>query len=189
MSPAHTLLAGARCSAEFSPCERLRWTLTRIWDAGRPLLLVAGFNPSTAGVEVNDPTILLTCLLADHNGYGGIVMVNLCPLRSSVPAPAIAMLKASQVDGDVAQRAVLWQNMEHVRQQLQRSAAVLLAWGAMGAHAGAWHQTLVQEVREFRPRRAVFRLGVCGNGHPKHPMARGKHKVPPNAPFLPWEAS
>ena len=35
--------------------------------------------------------LTLLCLIASHNGFGGIVVVNGIPLRSSKPAPAVAM--------------------------------------------------------------------------------------------------
>jgi DNA (cytosine-5)-methyltransferase 1 len=45
------------------------------------------FNPSTADSSIDDPTITLLCHVAAHNGYGGIVVVNGIPLRSSAPEP------------------------------------------------------------------------------------------------------
>ena len=31
-------------------------------------------------------------------------------------------------------------------------------------------------------------LGVTKDGHPKHPLARGRERVPDDAPLVPWEA-
>jgi hypothetical protein len=69
---------------------------------------------------------------------------------------------------------------------MDSAGAVLLAWGAMGGYAGDWYTTVMQEIQERRSAKSIFHLGKCANGHPKHPLARGKHKVPKDAPLIPW---
>ena len=173
-------------TATISPCGLYRTTLTRRWD-DRPMLLVGMFNPSDADHLRDDPTISLTSHIASHNGFGGITVWNLTPLRSSTPAPAFNMFDRAQVDGDADLRAVLWANQHLLDDLLREHGNFLAAWGAMGHRAGGWVQTAMQSLREVRPKVNVYRLGVCANGHPKHPLARGKHKVPKNAPLLRWE--
>lgn len=182
------MLTGTIKSATLSACGAYRSTLTRSWDASKPVLLVIMFNPSDADDKIDDPTITLVCHIAAHNGYGGFVVVNLCPLRSSQPKPAIAMLQRAQCepDADLDARKVLWANVNTIATELDKAGAVLLAWGAMGSHAGDWYKVVMQELRERRPAKTIYRLGVCANGHPKHPMARGKHKVPKDAPLIEW---
>lgn len=177
-------------TAIISPCGLYRWTLTRRWD-DRPMLLVCMFNPSDADHLINDPTVTLVCHIAAHNGYGGIIVVNLTPLRSSVPKPAIAMLKSAQCtpSADLEARKILWENVANISEQVDNADAVLLAWGAMGAHAGDWYTTVMQEIRERRPAKPIYHLGKCANGHPKHPLAHGKHKVPKNALLIPWSST
>jgi hypothetical protein len=177
--------------ATISLCGQYRSTLERIWDQSLPLLLVVMFNPSDADAERNDPTVSLVCHIAAHNGYGGIIVENVCPLRSSTPKPAIAMLERAQCtpDADYEARKVLWDNVNTMSAQMDRAAGVLIAWGAMGGHAGDWCVTTMQELHEHRPAKPIFHLGKCANGHPKHPLARGKHKVPKDAPLLPWTAT
>lgn len=173
--------------ATISDCGQYRTRLLRRWAEG-PLLLVVMFNPSTADASVNDPTITLLMHIASHNGYGGIVVVNLTPLRSSTPKPAITMLQGAQCtpSADLDARRILWDNVAVIAEEMDKATGVLLAWGAMGGYAGDWCTTVLQEIRERRPAKPIFRLSVCANGHPKHPMARGKHKVPKDASLLPW---
>lgn len=174
-----------RIDASLSDCGRYRFTLVRQWDE-RPMLVVCMLNPSRADHKQDDPTITLLCQIASHNGYGGVLVVNLCPLRSSQPADAFAMLDAAQVDGDVELRRILWQNLRIIEVEIQCAGALLIAWGANGGRAGDWYSVTMQTVREHRPRVPIFHLGKCANGHPKHPLARGKHKVPKDAPLIPW---
>jgi hypothetical protein len=178
------MLEGIRRGAVVSECGRYRWTMTRDWDE-RPRLLVGMFNPSDANHEIDDPTAIILCHIAAHNGFGGYTAVNLTPLRSSTTGPAIDMLRRAQVDGDLELREVLWRNARVIDDELAKAGAFLAAWGAMGAEAGSWYELLMQTLRDRRT--PVYRLGVCANGHPKHPMARGKHKVPKDAPLLRWE--
>lgn len=175
-----------KMGAEISPCGRYRFTLSRIWD-DRPLLAVVMFNPSTADHTVNDPTIKLLMEIASHNGFGGILVSNLCPLRSSTPRPAIDMLKAAQVDlPNPVGREVLWQNIEYMADHVRAADAVLIAWGSMGGRAGSWYSCAMQNIRDRAGlKKPIYRLGVCQNGHPMHPLARGKNKIPKTAPLLP----
>lgn len=89
------------------------------------------------------------------------------------------------MDGDPALRAVLWKNVDVILHELEAAGAVLAAWGAMGYRAGAWLETVLQELR-VHAQGKLLHLGTCANGHPKHPLARGKHKVPKDASLLPW---
>ncbi|SEF28427.1 DUF1643 domain-containing protein [Variovorax sp. NFACC27] len=172
-------------TAHLSACGTYRWTLTRTWDE-RPVLLVCMFNPSDADHEIDDPTITLVCHIASHNGFGGVVVVNMCPLRSSAPGRAFDMLDRSQVDGDLELRAILWRNLALIEKEMDAASAVLLAWGAMGHRAGDWCSATLGAVRDHCQHKPVYVIGKCANGHPKHPLARGKHKVPKNAPLLAW---
>lgn len=180
------MIAGAIRSAKLSPCGTYRWTLTRQWD-GRPTLLVCMFNPSIADAEVDDPTITLLCQIASFNGYGGIRVVNGIPLRSSLPADAIDMANTWDKRRDWYQRDALQTNLSQIQQECARAGAVLLAWGALADRCAFWFDNVREEIEcavsEGTP---IYCLGKTAGGYPKHPMARGKHKVPKDAPLIPW---
>lgn len=176
-------------TAQLSPCARYRYTLTRTWD-DRPKLLVCMFNPSTADHTIDDPTISLLCHIASHNGYGGIVVVNAIPLRSSRPADAIAMVNTWDKRQAWDERDALQMNQSCIVTQVEMAGAVLLAWGALGDRCSSWMDDILEEIQCALPVGSeIYCLAKTKAGHPKHPMARGKHKVPKNATLIPWSAA
>jgi len=183
-------LVGITRSASLSKCGSYRWTLTRAWD-GRPMLLVVMFNPSSADHTVDDPTITLLCHIAAHNGYGGIVVVNGIPLRSSKPAEAVDMVSTWDTRQAWDERDALQVNLGEIQKQVERAGAVLLAWGALPEANDActfWFDNVREEIECALPDGVpLYCLGKTKAGWPLHPMARGKMKVPKNAPLLPWK--
>lgn len=175
-------------TATLSACGTYRFRLTRTWD-DRPRLLVVMFNPSTADHQVDDPTIRLLCHIANHNGFGGIVVCNAIPLRSSKPADAIDMELTWDKRQDWYQRDALQQNLAVVVDEVGKAGAVLLAWGNLGDRVAHWMENVVEEINCALPVGSeIYCLGKTKSGQPKHPLARGKHKVPKDALLLPWSA-
>lgn len=175
-------------AARLSRCGTYRWTLTRAWD-GRSKLLVVMFNPSKADHHVDDQTIILLCHIAAHNGFGGIVVVNGIPLRSPKPAEAIDMVNTWDVRQAWYERDALHANLAEIQKQVERAGAVLLAWGALADRCPFWFDNVLEEIESALPDGVpLYCLGKTAGGYPKHPMARGKHKVPKDAPLIPWSA-
>lgn len=71
--------------ATFNDDKTRRYQLWRVWDDEKPLSLVIGLNPSTADEVDNDPTIETVIAVHKHNGYGGIIMMNLFSFISTDP--------------------------------------------------------------------------------------------------------
>lgn len=181
-----TVINGITRAARVSSCGTYRWTLTRAWD-GRPMLLVVMFNPSTADHAIDDPTIALLCHIAAHNGFGGIVVVNGIPLRSSKPAEAIDMVNTWDKRQAWYERDALHFNLAVIQKQAERAGAVLLAWGALAGHCDYWFDTVLEEIQCAVPLSSeIYCLGKTAGGYPIHPMARGKHKVRKDAPLQLW---
>lgn len=183
------MLNGMKRTAHISPCGTHRWTLGRSWDETLPVLVVCMFGPSDADDQIDDPTIKLVCHIAAHNGFGGITVVNGIPYRSSKTEPQFAMLDwdKTQEWGD---RDALQLNLGAITREVERAGAVLLAWGAIAGQTRAsadWFGLVQEAIAEALPDGAlVYCLGKTGGGHPKHPLARGKHKVPKDAKLIPW---
>jgi hypothetical protein len=183
------MMNGTSGTATFSRCGTYRWTLTRAWD-GRPMLLVCMFNPSTANKDRNDPTVELLCHIAAHNGYGGIVVVNGIPLVSSTPAEAADMVNTWPERHAWDERDCLHYNLSRITLHAERAGAILLAWGALADRCPEWFDHVIEEIQSNAPDGSpILCLGKTAGGHPKHPMARGKHKVPKTAALLPWRSA
>lgn len=183
------MLTGITRSAQLSKCGSYRFTLTRTWD-DRQKLLVCMFNPSSADHTVDDPTITLLCHIAAHNGYGGIVVVNGIPLRSPKPAEAIDMVNTWDKRQAWDERDALQRNLAEIQKQVERSGAVLIAWGALADRCPDWFDFVLEQIGEVLPEHApLYCLGKTTMGYPKHPLARGKHKVHRDEKLQLWSAS
>lgn len=131
-----------------------RYTLTRRWGAGRPVVFVM-LNPSTADATVDDPTIVRCTNFARDWGYGALTVVNLYAYRATDPKAMFAATDPIGPDND-----------SHLREVLRRDAFVVVAWGA---HARP------REVEFFRVIAAsagvtVHALRVTKAGAPGHPL-------------------
>lgn len=176
-------------TATLSACGTYRYKLTRTWD-DRPQLLTIMFNPSTADHQVDDPTITLLCHIARHNGFGGIVVCNAIPLRSSKPADAIDMELNWAKRREWYQRDALQDNLTVVSREVGKAGAVLIAWGNLGDRVSDSMENLLDEINSALPNGSeIYCLGKTKSGQPKHPLARGKHKVPKDALLIPWGKS
>lgn len=145
-----------KTSAEFSPCERYRYSLTRRWDNRLPGVCFVMLNPSTATAEKDDPTIRRCVGFAKHWGYGGVAIVNLFALRSTDPAQ---LYVADDPIGPKNDEAILeWTGCRDV----------VCAWGAHGAHLGRGAAVLSLIHRHTAG--TVMCLGVTQDGQPKHPL-------------------
>jgi hypothetical protein len=162
-------------SAVISDCGTYRYQLKRVWNEALPLLVYVMLNPSTADHTVDDPTILRCMGFARRLGYGGIVVVNLFAFRSSRPAD---MQAAADPVGPL--------NDEHIAEVLvdayRDNAMVICAWGT----GGGFKSRDVEVGRLIEDYGLVpFCLGRTKDLHPKHPLARGHHRIPDDAVPIP----
>lgn len=141
--------------AVYSPCERYRYALTRIWGNG-PRVLFVMLNPSTATEVQNDPTVERCERRARALGYGGFRVCNIFAWRDTDPRAMRAAADPVGPANDAAIRdGALW------------SDAIVCAWGTHGAHLdrGRQVETLLRATG-----RTLTHLGLSKDGHPKHPL-------------------
>lgn len=141
-----------------SPDGKYRWLLWRtitwaLLDTPPPFGFVM-LNPSTADATHDDPTIRRCVGFARREKAGGIVVVNLSPLRSTDPRA----LRTQHMIDDNNARAIAT-----MRAVCER---VVLAWGAS---VPAWLRPREEDLRTFVTG-AAYCLGRTRGGEPRHPL-------------------
>ena len=161
---------GGSGRAVFNEAHTHRYLLERRWDTGELLVWVM-LNPSTADAFADDPTIRRCIRFAKRDGYAGIKVVNLFALRTPDPRELQAHPDPVGACND------------RMLREATRDGIAVAAWGAGGKLGGRG--------REVAARLAAFDvamvcLAVTKDGQPVHPLARGRSRVPDDAPFTPW---
>lgn len=167
-------------SAILSLCGLYRLELRRVWDVKLPLLVVVMLNPSTADAEKDDPTLLALIHFAKLWGYGGLLIVNLRAYRTSKPRELFAA-------HDAGVNTIGADNHRYGGAALDYAAAtsgrVLVAWGTGGSDLGLdAHVASRCRARQLE----MICLGRNADTSPKHPMARGKHRIPRDQQPIIW---
>lgn len=150
------LKGDAESHAIYSPCERYRYELTRVWEpAGRRVAFIM-LNPSTATESRNDPTVERCERRARTLGYGAFRVCNIFAWRET--DPRIMRRVADPVgpgNDDAIDRACHWAD------------DIVCAWGAHGAHLG---RGAAVERLSRATGRPLHHLGLTKDGQPKHPL-------------------
>ncbi len=157
----------AQSVAIYSPCERYRYALTRVWDAAGGRLAFVMLNPSTATEVQNDPTVERCERRARALGYGGFRVTNIFAWRDTDPQAMRAVPDPVGRGNDAAiTDAANWADL------------VICAWGAHGVHLdrGRAVETLLRATGQ-----SLFHLGLTKAGQPMHPLYIGYNVQP-----LPW---
>jgi len=164
--------------AVISECGRYRYRLWRRWELTAPQVTWIMLNPSTADATDDDPTIRRCVRFAIAWGYGGIDVVNLFGLRATNPQQVKAVPLVEALGPD---------NWTHVAAATERGGwypppghpvedpIVVAAWGAHGALHDRGHLMRTWLAAAGVP---VWCLRTTADGHPVHPLARGRHHVP-----------
>lgn len=139
--------------AEFSEDKTRRFSLWRIWDKTKPMVMFIGLNPSTTNYETDDPTIESVRRISTTNGYGGFYMTNLFTIISSNPD---ILKDKKQLSGFIHDVGVLY----NVR---QKCYSVVFAWGNFKEANGRGN-----EVKKYFTN--ALCIGKNKNGSPKHPL-------------------
>lgn len=180
---------------EASLSDGCRWWAKRAWGAG-PCALWCGANPSEADGMRDDPSMQRMMDFSLRNGFGSMVVINAVPHVSSHPADAVAWWKRINWDDGPSPEAELWQR--HISEcvaQLLATKTRIAIWGnclppeiitdflqdLADATDADWGDD------EFAPVEWLC-LGTNGNGTPRHPLARGKSRIPDDFKLVKWNA-
>lgn len=175
--------------AIFSDCRRYRYVLGREFSSG-PIVGTVGdvmrtvidsrfivwamLNPSTADHEKLDPTLKRCEAFSRRWGYAGFYVVNLYAFRATEPTDM------PMLDRRPSSRAIGPDNDVSIRFWTE-NRDVVVGWGNHGA------AQRVREVAAALSRAArVDCLAVNDDGSPRHPLARGRLRIPDDAQRQPW---
>lgn len=155
----------AASTAVYSPCERYRYLLTRVWDPAGEKALFVMLNPSTATEFQNDPTVERCERRARALGFGAFRVTNIFAFRAT--DPRVMRAEADPVgpgnDAAIRESAEAWADR------------IVCAWGTHGAHLG---RGAAVEALLRGTGRQLFTLGLSKDGHPKHPLYIGYDQQP-----------
>lgn len=134
-------------------------------------------NPSDADAFRNDPTVGETVKFTRRWGGDITWVVNLWGFRS--PYPSDLRKRAVGFRGDDAEndRAILL--------ACSLATRVIIAWGN---HGQLDHRATIVLRLLAQHGYDLHCLGTTQDGYPKHPLARGRHRIPADLQPIPWSA-
>lgn len=140
--------------ANFSKCGNYRYSLWRIWDESKPLVMFIGLNPSTANATSDDPTIRRVKAIARNLGYGGVYMMNCFPFVTAYPKE---LQKGYSIESQ-------YRNFNDLQYIADKCSIVIFAWG----NFKAVDKNMVDVLTTYFPNAKA--LHINKNGSPKHPL-------------------
>jgi hypothetical protein len=161
--------------AVFSADKTYRYRLSRTWGSSGTHATWIMLNPSTADAMEDDPTIKRCIAFTKDWGLDGLVVVNLFALRATDPRE---LGKHPDPVGAA--------NDQFIADAIQPWSVAVAAWGAHAMAAGRANAVLRLVAGRVS---AAGCLGVTAAGHPLHPLARGKHRVPAGTKLTPFRGT
>lgn len=112
--------------------------------------------------------------------------MNLYPFITSSPPECRKIADWSATDDWWARDQILFVNLPMLVEAAKAAAQVFVCWGAI-----AWDDEFIEHVVEEiqsgeAPYPDLWCWGTTAGGAPKHPMARGKHRIPPDQRPILW---
>lgn len=167
--------------------DDVRLRLSRDWSDG-PRALVIGCNPSRAGATLDDPTCLWWMRWFRDFGFGGFDAMNLYPFVSPDPAACRKIVDGIPGGDWWARDTLHFNNLPRLVSAAKAAAQVFVCWGAIAWDA-EWIEHVVEEIQTgIAPWPDLWCWGTTNDGAPKHPMARGKHRIDPMQKPILWRA-
>lgn len=173
-------------SAVFAGSNRV--SLSRRWGAG-PVALGIGCNPSLAGGEKEDPTTHWLNKWFQANGFGGYDMMNLYPFVSPSPRECRRVAEWEKNGPDWYARDALMHNLSALVLAAKSAHQVFVCWGNI-AWDDVWIDHVIEQIQTGEePWPDMWCWGKTASGAPKHPLARGKHRMSIDQPATIWRAA
>jgi hypothetical protein len=172
-----------KSNAEFSIDGKFRLRLDRWWEFG-PRALVCMANPSTAGAHDDDATIRNLTALIKALGYPGFTVVNWLPYIATKPADLFRWRNGLAEHDGPLYRAVHAAALQAIDEVAHGAAIRFVAWGNLVPDVP--HTTDVLRTLSCSRHFDLFAFGLTKDGSPKHPAARGVHRLVLGTPPVLW---
>jgi hypothetical protein len=140
-------------SAIFSDDLSMRFVLWRVWDNQKPILGQVGLNPSTAGVDKNDATIVRSIVRAQKYGFGGLIQTNKYPHIATKPKNLDRLIGIEEND-------------LYIRKMVELTEIQLCMWGSI-------IDDIFRSQQVFKMLMNPYCLGINHDGQPKHSLYIG----------------
>ena len=136
--------------------EEYRYVLHRRWAEG-PTVLFVMMNPSTAAVDVDDPTVAKCQRYARRWGYGAMYVANTFAYRVTDQKRLLELADPVGPGND-----------RHIREMARESELIVLAYGK--PHARLRQRGMDVQAMLARDGHALHALKLCLDGTPAHPL-------------------
>lgn len=132
-------------------------------------------NPSDANAFKPDPTVTECVKFTRRWGHDITWVVNEHAFRSPYPSDLKKQPRGMRGDDVVNNQAIML--------ACSMATRVITAWGNDGALDGR-DRAVLGMLRSAGV--TTYHLGTTQAGHPKHPLARGKHRIPADLQPIAW---
>lgn len=188
------LLTAVNGNAKFARNGTIRREIRRWWTP-EPKRWVAWLmtNPSNAGADRNDPTALRVTAFSQTWGYDGWIGVNLIPFVSSTMSPMWKWFDWENNGPDWYARDDLGFNLADIEKVGREAHLRIAAFGAAApARCPEWVEMCLEafgQPSDLDGSCVLHCIGATQDGYPKHPLARGKHRVPDGSRPIVWRSA
>ena len=138
--------------AHISECGKYRYSLSRVWNDSKPIILFIGLNPSTADDREDDPTLKKCINYAKSWGFGSLIMANLFAYRATLPS-----------DLKLAKDPIGIENDGTLKKLIESVETVIVAWGNDGSFMDRDKEVLKLVENPMC-------LNINKSGKPSHPL-------------------
>lgn len=145
-------------AAIISDCEKYRYSLSRIWDREKEILMFIALNPSTADASKDDATTRRIQDFTEQWGYGGFYLLNLFAFRAKEPTD---LFNARYPVSDPKDPEATDRYLEQISQICSK---IIFCWGNDGAADNRCYQ-----VQKIFPDAYSFGY-LTMSGQPRHPL-------------------